>query len=101
MRHASRRSHHWVGITRWTHPDKTCQAAELLSDSGRVTIFQGSETVNLLDYRNDARIFSLDPSVPAGTYGLLIENTVLFDETTGGSKPTGKDDTQEQGWSSL
>ena len=68
MRHASRRSHHWVGITRWTHPDKTCQAAELLSDSGRVTIFQGSETVNLLDYRNDARIFSLDPSVPAGTY---------------------------------
>jgi len=46
----------------------TIVKAELLSDSGRVTIFQGNETVNLLDYRNDSRIFSLDPSVPAGTY---------------------------------
>jgi hypothetical protein len=46
----------------------TIAKAELLSESGSVTIFQGEETVNLLDYRNDARIFSLNPSVPAGTY---------------------------------
>ena len=46
----------------------TVVKAELLSDSGRFTIFEGEETVNLLDYRDDARIFSLHPSVPAGTY---------------------------------
>jgi len=46
----------------------TIVKAELLSESWSVTIFQGEETVNLLDYRNDARIFSLNPSVPAGTY---------------------------------
>jgi hypothetical protein len=46
----------------------TVVRAELLSDSGHFTIFEGEETVNLLDYRDDARIFSLHPSVPAGTY---------------------------------
>ena len=46
----------------------TIVKAELLSDSGRVTIFQGKETVNLLDYRSDARFLSLAPNVPAGTY---------------------------------
>jgi len=46
----------------------TIVKAELLSDSGRVTIFEGNETVNLLDYRNDARILSMASSVPAGTY---------------------------------
>ena len=46
----------------------TVVKVELLSDSGHFTIFQGEETVNLLDYRDDARIFSLHPSVPAGTY---------------------------------
>jgi len=48
----------------------TIVKAELLSDSGHVTIFhkEEGETVNLLEYRNDARILSLAPSVPAGTY---------------------------------
>ena len=46
----------------------TIVKAELLSDSGHVTIFMGEETIDLLDYRSDARIFSLHPSVPAGTY---------------------------------
>jgi len=46
----------------------TVVQAELLSDSGSVTIFLGEETLNLLDYRNDARIFALNPGVPAGTY---------------------------------
>lgn len=46
----------------------TIVKAELLSNSGRVTIFQGKETVNLLDYRNDARFLSMAPNVPAGTY---------------------------------
>jgi hypothetical protein len=48
----------------------TIVKAELLSDSGHVTIFfeEKGETVNLLDYRNDARILSLNSSVPVGTY---------------------------------
>jgi hypothetical protein len=46
----------------------TVVKAELLADSGSVTIFEGEETLNLLDYRNDARIFALNPGVPAGTY---------------------------------
>ncbi len=44
--------------------------AELLSDSGRVTIFQGSRNFNLLDL-TDARMFALRDNVPAGTYSKI------------------------------
>ena len=44
--------------------------AELLSDSGRVTIFQGSRDFNLLDL-TDARMFALRDNVPAGTYSKI------------------------------
>lgn len=45
--------------------------AELMSDDGRVTIFEGDETVNLLNYRHDAKIFAMDDGVPVGTYSKI------------------------------
>jgi hypothetical protein len=44
--------------------------AELLSDSGRVTIFQGDRTYNLLDL-TDARMFAVRDGAPAGTYSKI------------------------------
>ena len=49
----------------------TVTKAALLSDSGSVTIFQGDKTVNLLDYKNDSHIFSLNDNVPTGTYSKI------------------------------
>ena len=48
----------------------TVVKAELLSDSGRVTIFQGNTTFNLLDL-TDAEIFAIREGVPAGTYSKI------------------------------
>ena len=44
--------------------------AELLSDSGAVTVFQGERTFNLLDL-TDARIFAIREGVAAGTYSKI------------------------------
>lgn len=44
--------------------------AELLSDSGTVTIFEGERTFNLLDL-TDARIFAIREGVTAGTYNKI------------------------------
>ena len=44
--------------------------AELLSDSGAVTIFEGDRTFNLLDL-TDARIFAIREGVAAGTYSKI------------------------------
>jgi hypothetical protein len=41
--------------------------AELLSDDGRVTVFEGERTFNLLDL-TDARIFAIREGIPAGSY---------------------------------
>jgi hypothetical protein len=44
--------------------------AELMSDQGRVTIFQGEDTFNLLDL-TDARIFAIREGIPGGTYNKI------------------------------
>jgi len=44
--------------------------AELLSDSGHVTIFQGDRYYNLLDL-TDARLFALRERVPAGSFSKI------------------------------
>ncbi len=44
--------------------------AELLSDSGAVTVFQGERTFNLLDL-TDARIFAIREGIAAGTYNKI------------------------------
>ena len=44
--------------------------AELMSDHGRVTIFQGEDTFNLLDL-TDARIFAIREGIPGGTYNKI------------------------------
>jgi hypothetical protein len=48
----------------------TVTRAELLSDSGAVTIFQGNRTFNLLDL-TDARIFAIREGIAAGTYSKI------------------------------
>ena len=48
----------------------TVVMAELLSDDGRVTIFEGERTFNLLDL-TDVRIFAIREGVPAGTYSKI------------------------------
>lgn len=48
----------------------TAVKAELLSDSGAVTIFQGERTFNLLDL-TDARIFAIREGIAAGTYSKI------------------------------
>jgi len=48
----------------------TVVKAELLSSSGRVTLFEGNRTFNLLDL-TDARIFAIREGVPAGTYSKI------------------------------
>jgi hypothetical protein len=44
--------------------------AELMSDNGRVTIFQGKRTFNLLDL-TDARIFAIREGIPSGSYSKI------------------------------
>ena len=48
----------------------TVVKAELLSDSGAVTVFQGERTFDLLDL-TDARIFAIREGVAAGTYSKI------------------------------
>jgi hypothetical protein len=50
--------------------------AELMSDDGRVTVFQGKRTFNLLDL-TDARIFAIREGIPSGSYNkirLILED---------------------------
>ncbi len=44
--------------------------AELLSDGGRVTLFEGNRTFNLLDL-TDAKIFAIREGIAAGTYSKI------------------------------
>ncbi len=44
--------------------------AELLSDDGKVTIFEGDRTFNLLDL-TDAKIFAIREGIPAGAYSKI------------------------------
>lgn len=44
--------------------------AELMSDNGRVTVFQGKRTFNLLDL-TDARIFAIREGIPSGSYNKI------------------------------
>jgi len=44
--------------------------AELMSDDGRVTVFQGKRTFNLLDL-TDARIFAIREGIPSGSYNKI------------------------------
>ena len=44
--------------------------AELMSDDGRVTVFQGKRTINLLDL-TDARIFAIREGIPSGSYNKI------------------------------
>ena len=48
----------------------TVVKAELLSDSGRVTLFDGNKTFNLLDL-TDAHVFAIRNDVPAGSYNKI------------------------------
>ena len=48
----------------------TVVKAELLSEDGRVTVFQGNRTFNLLDL-TDARIFAIREGIPSGTYSKI------------------------------
>jgi len=44
---------------------------ELLSDSGRVTIYEGNKTFNLLDLADKAELFAIRDGVPAGRYSKI------------------------------
>ena len=44
--------------------------AELMGDDGRVTVFQGKRTFNLLDL-TDARIFAIREGIPSGSYNKI------------------------------
>jgi hypothetical protein len=48
----------------------TVVKAELMSDHGQVTIFQGEDTFNLLDL-TDARIFAIREGIPGGSYNKI------------------------------
>jgi hypothetical protein len=48
----------------------TVTKAELLSENGRVTVFEGERTFNLLEL-TDARIFAIREGVPAGSYNKI------------------------------
>ena len=48
----------------------TVTMAELVSDSGQVTIFEGSRTFNLLDL-TDARIFAIREGIAPGTFNKI------------------------------
>ena len=48
----------------------TVVKAEIMSDNGRVTIFQGERTFNLLDL-TDARIFAVHEGIASGTYNKI------------------------------
>lgn len=69
----------------------TTTKIELLSDSGRVTVFEGNRTFNLLDL-TDAQIFAVRDDVPAGVYSkirLTVTDIVMVDYN--GTNNTGDD----------
>ena len=64
--------------------------AELLSDDGRVTLFQGERTFNLLDL-TDVRIFAIREGIPAGSYSkirlTLSDNGIELVDYNGSNDP--------------
>jgi hypothetical protein len=61
----------------------TITKIELLSDDGRVTVYSGEKTVNLLDLKNETTVFSIEDNVPAGEYNkirLTAEKVELVDK---------------------
>ena len=64
--------------------------AELLSDNGAVTVFQGERTFNLLDL-TDVRIFAIRDGVAAGTYNkirlTLSDNGIELVDYNGSNDP--------------
>jgi Domain of unknown function (DUF4382) len=55
----------------------------LLSDSGQISVFQGTKTVDLLKLRNNTELFTVGSEVPAGRYSKirLVVSAVQLAET--------------------
>ncbi|NOQ90670.1 MAG: DUF4382 domain-containing protein, partial [Gammaproteobacteria bacterium] len=72
----------------------TVVKAELLSDDGRVTLYEGERTFNLLDL-TDVRIFAIRDGVPAGTYNkirlTLSDNGIELVDYNGSNNPADYD----------
>jgi hypothetical protein len=49
----------------------TVTKIELLSDDGRVTVFSGEKTINLLALKNETKVFSIEDNVPAIKYNKI------------------------------
>ncbi len=68
--------------------------AELMSDDGRVTVFQGKRTFNLLDL-TDARIFAIREGIPSGSYNkirlTLIDKGIELVDYNGSNNPANHD----------
>ena len=72
----------------------TVVKAELMSDDGRVTLFKGERTFNLLDL-TDVKIFAIRDGVPAGTYNkirlTLSDNGIELVDYNGSNNPADYD----------
>jgi len=72
----------------------TVVKAELLSDDGRVTLFEGERIFNLLDL-TDVKIFAIRDGVPAGTYNkirlTLKDNGIELVDYNGSNTPADYD----------
>lgn len=78
-----------VGVTitdapvgRWDEAIATITSVELIGDDGQVTLFSGSETLDLLKLADFSELFAVSDTVPAGTYSkirLRLSDLVLRD----------------------
>lgn len=49
----------------------TVTKVELLGDDGRVTVYEGEKTFNLLELKDEAQVFGIRRDVPAGAYNKI------------------------------
>lgn len=75
-------------VGRWDEAIATITSVRLLGDNGQVTLFSGSQTIDLLKLGDFSELFAVSDNVPPGSYNkirLQLSSLVLndLDPTTG------------------
>jgi hypothetical protein len=69
-------------VGRWDEAIATITSVKLIGDSGQVTLFEGEETLDLLQLADFSELFAVSDQVPPGTYSkirLQVSDLVLRD----------------------
>lgn len=69
-------------VGRWDEAIATITSVKLIGDNGQVTLFEGEETLDLLQLADFSELFAVSDQVPPGSYSkirLQVSNLVLRD----------------------